>query len=136
MRPVIVTCLCLSLPAVAAAQISSTDIPATTEPLQVQEVGTDTVIQVPALTGTEQQPSFTARTEAQSATAAVLSATSSGINFSKKITFSEFPLGTAITDNYKDQGIIFGGSQLEIIDDIASATSPVLGGTPPGGELL
>lgn len=137
MRPVIVTCLYLSLPTVAAAQISSTDIPASTPPAQVQELSAGTAIQAPALPTTQQQQSsFEARSETLSSNPAEQSAGSSGINFSKNITFSEFPLGTAISDNYKDRGIIFGGSQLEIVDDIASATSPVLGGTPPGGELL
>jgi YD repeat-containing protein len=136
MRPVIVTCLYLSLPAVAAAQISSTDISATTQPTQVQELGTGAAIQVPALPAAEQQSSFAARSETHSTDAPAQSASSGGINFSKNITFSEFPLGTAISHNYKDRGIIFGGSQLEIVDDISSATSPVLGGTPPDGEIL
>ncbi|MGD0246760.1 MAG: SGNH/GDSL hydrolase family protein [Streptosporangiaceae bacterium] len=46
------------------------------------------------------------------------------------ITFSEFPVDTAITDQYQSQGIIFGGKTPFITDDAANPTSPVLSGTP------
>ncbi|WP_138551678.1 carboxypeptidase-like regulatory domain-containing protein [Pseudoalteromonas rubra] len=46
------------------------------------------------------------------------------------ITFSEFPTGTAITDQYADRGIIFGGDAPFITTDSANPTSPVLSGTP------
>ena len=46
------------------------------------------------------------------------------------ITFSEFPKGTSITDQYRDKGIIFGGSDPFITSDGANPTSPVLSGSP------
>ncbi len=46
------------------------------------------------------------------------------------ITFSEFPLGTYITDQYSNRGIIFGGDSPFISPDGANPTSPVLSGTP------
>lgn len=46
------------------------------------------------------------------------------------ITFSEFPLGTSISTQYQDEGIIFGGSAPFISTDGANPTSPVLSGTP------
>jgi hypothetical protein len=46
------------------------------------------------------------------------------------ITFDEFPIGTAITDQYKLQGIIFGGDNPFITTDGGNPTSPVLSGTP------
>lgn len=46
------------------------------------------------------------------------------------ITFSEFPLGTSITNQYQSRGIIFGGSGPFITRDGANPTSPVLSGTP------
>ena len=51
-------------------------------------------------------------------------------NADEVITFSEFPLGTYITDQYQDFGIIFGGSNPFICTDGANPTSPVLSGTP------
>lgn len=49
---------------------------------------------------------------------------------SEIITFSEFPIGTSITNQYEDIGIIFGGSGSFITTDGANPTSPVLSGTP------
>jgi RHS repeat-associated protein len=46
------------------------------------------------------------------------------------ITFSEFPDGTSITNQYQPSGIIFGGDSPFITDDGANPTSPVLSGTP------
>lgn len=46
------------------------------------------------------------------------------------ITFSEFPIGTSITNQYGDRGIIFGGDSPFITTDGANPTSPVLSGTP------
>ena len=46
------------------------------------------------------------------------------------ITFSEFPVGTAITTQYSDMGIVFGGDSPFIEIDISNPTSPVLSGTP------
>jgi|GEM_PF-6417644 len=46
------------------------------------------------------------------------------------ITFSEFPNGTYITDQYADHGIIFGGDNPFITSDSANPTSPVLSGSP------
>ena len=52
------------------------------------------------------------------------------------ITFSEFPDGTAITNQYQPQGIVFGGDSPFITDDPANPTSPVLSGTPQfSGEI-
>jgi pimeloyl-ACP methyl ester carboxylesterase len=50
--------------------------------------------------------------------------------FANTITFSEFPVGTAITDQYASIGIIFGGDAPFITDDGADPTSPVLSGSP------
>jgi len=46
------------------------------------------------------------------------------------LTFSEFPNGTSITNQYAPQGIIFGGDTPYITSDGANPTSPVLSGTP------
>ncbi|MFB3061391.1 MAG: hypothetical protein ACE10C_08500 [Candidatus Binatia bacterium] len=46
------------------------------------------------------------------------------------ITFSEFPVGTSISDQYSDRGIIFGGDSPFISTDGANPTSPVLSGSP------
>lgn len=47
------------------------------------------------------------------------------------ITFDEFPVGTYITNQYQDVGIIFGGDAPVITPDGANPTSPVLAGTIP-----
>jgi hypothetical protein len=49
---------------------------------------------------------------------------------SNVITFSEFPLGTYITNQYSNRGIIFGGDSPFITTDGSNPTSPVLSGTP------
>ena len=49
---------------------------------------------------------------------------------SATITFSEHPVGTSITTQYRDIGVIFGGSSPYITTDSANATSPVLTGSP------
>lgn len=46
------------------------------------------------------------------------------------ITFSEYALGTFITNQYQNKGIIFGGDLPFIATDISNPTSPVLSGTP------
>jgi lysophospholipase L1-like esterase len=50
------------------------------------------------------------------------------------ITFSEYPIGTIITNQYEDDGIIFAGDTAGdaqfITSDGANPTSPVLSGTP------
>src|SRR5690348_14286516 len=46
------------------------------------------------------------------------------------ITFSEYPAGTAISNQYANKGIIFGGSTPFITPDGSNPTSPVLSGTP------
>lgn len=46
------------------------------------------------------------------------------------ITFSEYPIGIPIDNQYQDIGIIFGGSGPFITTDGANPTSPVLSGTP------
>lgn len=45
------------------------------------------------------------------------------------ISFSEFPVGTAITTNYADKGLLFASGAF-ITDDGANPTSPVLSATP------
>lgn len=52
------------------------------------------------------------------------------INDPSTITFSEFPLGTAITNQYANKGIIFGGDSPFISVDGANPTAPVLSGSP------
>jgi len=136
MRQLVFTSLGLLLPAITFAQYSSTDSSIGSEPPEVREIGSGMPIQNPIPANSEKVSSQKTVSQTLSTTSAALSASSGGINFSKKITFSEFPIGTVISDNYRDVGVVFGGSNLEIIDDIASASSPVLGGTPPGGELL
>ena len=46
------------------------------------------------------------------------------------ITFSEYSIGTAITNQYANKGITFGGTTPFITTDGANPTSPVLSGTP------
>jgi len=46
------------------------------------------------------------------------------------ITFSEFPVGTPVSSQYKPRGIIFGGDSPFITTDASNPTSPVLSGTP------
>jgi len=46
------------------------------------------------------------------------------------ITFSEFPTGTSINNQYQDIGVIFGGASPFITTDGANPTSPVLSGSP------
>ena len=48
---------------------------------------------------------------------------------STTIHFDEFPVGTAITDQYADQGVVFSGGTFTSPDG-ANPTSPVLSGTP------
>lgn len=49
---------------------------------------------------------------------------------STTITFSEYPVDTQISTQYRDVGIFFGGSGPVIRTDEANPTSPVLSGTP------
>lgn len=46
------------------------------------------------------------------------------------ITFSEFPTGTSIRDQYSQQGVLFRGDSPFITGDGANPTSPVLSGSP------
>lgn len=46
------------------------------------------------------------------------------------ITFSEVPVGTAVTDQYDHLGIIFGGDSPITASDGSNVNSPVLGGVP------
>jgi hypothetical protein len=50
--------------------------------------------------------------------------------FNTLITFSEFPVGTQISNQYANLGIIFGGDSPFIANDSSNPTSPVLSGTP------
>ncbi len=47
-----------------------------------------------------------------------------------EITFSEYPMWTAISNQYESQGIIFNGDSPFITSDGANPTSPILSGTP------
>lgn len=47
-----------------------------------------------------------------------------------KITFSEYSVGTFITNQYANLGIVFSGDSPFITTDDANPTSPVLSGTP------
>lgn len=52
-------------------------------------------------------------------------------NVAPMITFSEYPVGTVITTQYSNLGIVFGpGTSAFIADDGAVPTAPVLSGTP------
>ncbi|MEP4146807.1 MAG: DUF6531 domain-containing protein [Halioglobus sp.] len=51
-------------------------------------------------------------------------------NYSQRITFSELPLETSISDQYRDRGIVLGGSAPTTTADVASSTPPVLAGMP------
>ena len=51
-------------------------------------------------------------------------------NYSQRITFSELPLETTISDQYRDRGIVLGGSSPITTADVASSTPPVLAGMP------
>ncbi len=53
------------------------------------------------------------------------------VGASPVITFDEYPVGTYITNQYRNVGIIFGGDAPNITDDAANPTSPVLAGTIP-----
>ncbi len=136
MRAIIFASFSLLLPTITFAQNSSTDLSTAVEPRVVNEVGTELPIQVPDPTSTAQTSSHSVGSQTFSAAAFIEPASSGGINFSKKITFSEYPVGTVISDHYRDKGVIFSGSQLEITGDIASVSSPVLAGIPPDGELF
>jgi hypothetical protein len=50
--------------------------------------------------------------------------------FNTLITFSEFPSGTHISTQYANVGILFGGDDPYIENDISNPSSPVLSGTP------
>lgn len=51
-------------------------------------------------------------------------------NYSQRITFAEYPLETRISDQYRERGIVFGGSAPATTDDLAVSTPPVLAGMP------
>ena len=46
------------------------------------------------------------------------------------VTFSELPIGTAVTTQYQEWGLHFGGEQPFVTTDGSNPTSPVLSGTP------
>jgi hypothetical protein len=46
------------------------------------------------------------------------------------ITFSEFPVGTPISNQYQDLGVLFSGDDPFITTDGSNPDSPVLSGTP------
>lgn len=55
---------------------------------------------------------------------------SGNLKFGNFITFSEFPVGTFITNQYASQGIVFGGDRPFISGDRSTPTAPVLSGSP------
>ena len=138
MRSVVVTSLSLIFPVVAFAQSSSSGLSTATEASQTQEVGPELVIAAPNPDTPSQLSASKSLNQPSGAEPAAESSSATGptgINFSKLITFDEFPTETIISNHYSNVGILFGGSELEIVDDVSSATSPALSGTPPGGEL-
>lgn len=60
----------------------------------------------------------------------IYNAPASALNPTSVITFSEFPLGTTVSDQYADRGIVFAGDAPFISIDGANPTAPVLSGTP------
>lgn len=58
--------------------------------------------------------------------------------FATTLTFSEFAVGTVITNQYAPQGVLFSGVSAPIIaDDFAMPGSPVLSPNPPyAGDFL
>ena len=130
-------CLVALCPAFALAQVSSS-ISTITPPEQplYREIGRQSPLFLPEPGQPQSVSGAESRAELFDMVQATESVTATGVNFSDKITFDEFALGSVITDNYRDRGLVFGGSELTIVDDIASASSPVLGGTAPGGDLF
>jgi len=59
-----------------------------------------------------------------------LVASTSGQGPTPPITFSEFSVGSRISNQYADRGIVFGGDSPTIVRDSANPTSPVLAGSP------
>src|SRR5688572_8837112 len=72
----------------------------------------------------EPASSPSSRSKAASATAALT------YDYGTVITFSEFPNGTPITDQYAEKGVVFGGDSPFIAEDGSNPTSPVLSGSP------
>jgi PEP-CTERM motif len=65
---------------------------------------------------------------------AILAISGSAFAATTTLTFSEFPVGTVITNQYAPQGVVFSGAggfaNPQIANDAAMPTSPVLSGTP------
>ena len=130
MKPGITSGLVLLVPALALGQSSSDD---TATP---ERDATPLEINIPLALPAEHSPHQVQRTplnEAQGALeeqATTSSYTVGQRNFSQRISFSEFPQETVVTNQYRDRGIIFGGSGATITDDAAVSSAPVLAGTP------
>ena len=121
--------LLLLVPALALGQ-SSSDKPVPITVIQQQAFNPP--IQLPAATSTAPGRPATANTrETTMATQMSAPAYNPGErNFSQRISFSELPLETPVSDQFRDRGIVFGGSGAVTTLDGAVATSPVLTGTP------
>ena len=121
MKPGFPSGLLLLVPALALGQ-SSAKGPVPTIALQQKEINP------PLLT-----PGLQATVNARIAGAAQVSApayVAGERNFAQRISFSELALESTVMDQYRDRGIVFGGSGATITTDAAVATSPVLAGTP------
>ena len=137
MRSPLYACLVALCPAFALAQVSSSI--STTAPSEQhlhREIGRNSPLFLPEAGQPQSLSSAESQTGLPNTVQVTESVTATGVNFSDKITFDEFALASVITDHYRDRGLIFDGSELTIVDDIASASSPVLGGTAPGGDLF
>ncbi|HEX8093941.1 GDSL-type esterase/lipase family protein [Jatrophihabitans sp.] len=75
------------------------------------------------------QPSASPTSGGTGGHAAIRSARSA-LTVANAITFDEYPLDTAITDQYADRGVVFGGDTPFITTDDDNPTSPVLSGSP------
>ena len=127
MKPGLVGSFALLIPTLVLAQSSSTDhtrLPAITKTVELAPPGLNPEI--------IEQPTHNVRSSVTSENSEDSSGTQSigKRNYSQRISFSEFPLETAISDQYRDRGIIFGGSNPATTADIAASTPPVLAGMP------
>lgn len=129
-------CLVALYPAFALAQVSTSISTNPPEQPIYTEIGRKSALLLPESDQSRSVSVAESRAELFEMVQLAEPVTATGVNFSNKITFDEFALGSVITDHYRDSGLVFGGSELTIVDDIASASSPVLGGTAPGGDIF
>ncbi|RLQ20832.1 RHS repeat protein [Seongchinamella sediminis] len=129
MKPGIPGGLLLLVPALALGQ-SSSDNPAPATTLQQQDFSPP--LQAPESLSPAPRGSAPANTRQVNTTLQTPAPayTSGERNFSRRISFSELPVDALVSDQYRDRGIVFGGSGPVITTDAAVASSPVLTGTP------